>query len=99
MFSKENMAYSDYGWTSKAEVDNPQVIEVNDRSKLHRTEGYEMIYYIRSLAKSWDWKEDAIRACQKLEKTIREKVPSNIQTYGEIKSWIEANFKTFWDAL
>lgn len=99
MFSKENMFYSDYKWTAKADADNPRIIGLNDRTELNRMEGYEILYYIRSLAKSWDWKEDAIRACQKLEKTIRDQVPSNIRTHGEIKSWIESNFKTFWDTL
>ena len=97
MFDKNDMVYLDYKWTAKADHDNPKIIGGNDHSELNRTEGYEMLYYIRSLAKSWDWKDDAIKACQKLEKTIRIKVPESYRTHSGIKVWIENNFKTFWD--
>jgi hypothetical protein len=99
MFDKTNMIYSDYWWNSPADISNPTIIQSTDNRILNRLEGYEMIYYIRSLARSWEWKDEAIRACQKIEKTIREKVPQNIRTYAEIKAWIENNFKTFWDTL
>ena len=99
MFKKSDMVYSDYSWKASSNLDDPKVISGNDYNELNRSEGYEMIYFIRSLAKSWEWKDDAIRACQKLEKTIRTRVPSNIQRHGDIKSWIEANFKDFWDTL
>lgn len=99
MFDKTDMIYSDYNWSAKADIDNPKIILSNDPTELNRSEGYEMIYYIRNLAKSWEWKDEAIKACQKLEKTIRNKVPTDIRTYGEIKLWIQNNFKTFWDTL
>ena len=99
MFDKKDLIYVDYKWTAVADLDNPKIINNSDSSLLNRTEGYEMIYYIRSLAKTWDWPDDAIRACQKLEKTIKTKVPETIRTHGEIKSWIQSHFKEFWDTL
>jgi len=93
------MIYKDYNWEAKADYDNPKTISSNDFTELNRTEGNEVIYYIRSLAKSWNWKDDAIKSCQKIEKTIRTKVPEDIKTYGQIKHWIEVNFKSFWDSL
>ncbi len=99
MFDKSNMVYSDYKWTARADHDNPKIVGGNEYSELNRTEGYEMLYYIRTLARTWGWKDDAIRACQKLEKTIRTKVPENIRTHSAIKFWIENNFKSFWDTL
>ena len=99
MFNKNDMFYSDYKWTARVNLDNPKIIGSNDHSELNRTEGYEMLYFIRSLGKSWDWKEDAIKSFQKLEKTIKLKVPANIRKHSEIKKWIEVNFKDFWDAL
>lgn len=99
MFNKSDMVYTDYKWTAKADFDNPKIIGGNDHSELNRTEGYEMLYYIRSLAKTWNWKDDAIKACQKLEKTIRSIVPDTIRTHIEIKTWIEHNFKNFWETL
>lgn len=99
MFAKKDLIFTDYKWTAVADLDNPKIVGNPDNTLLNRTEGYEMIYYIRSLAKSWDWPDDAIKAYQKLEKTIRTKVPETIRTHGEIKSWIQSNFKDFWDAL
>lgn len=99
MFNKSDMVYSDYKWTAQADLDNPKIIGGTDHSELNRTEGYEMIYYIRSLARTWNWKDDAIRACQKLERTIRSKVPENIRTHLAIKTWIEHNFNDFWETL
>jgi len=93
------MVFTDYKWTAIADLDNPKIVGGNDHSELNRTEGYEMLYYIRSLGKSWDWKDDAIRAFQKLEKTVILKVPTNIRTHSAIKTWIESNFKSFWDTL
>ena len=99
MYNKSDMVYVDYVWKATADIDNPKFVGGNDHSELNRSEGYEMLYYIRSLAKTWNWKDDAIRACQKLEKTIRTKVPSNIRTHTGIRVWIESNFKDFWDSL
>lgn len=99
MYNKSDMVFTDYKWIAKKDFDNPVIIGENDYSELNHTEGYEMLYYIRSLARTWGWKDDAIRACQKLEKTIRLKVPENIRKHTEIKRWIEQNFKSFWDTL
>lgn len=93
------MVYKDYKWTAAADYDNPKVISGNDHSELNRTEGYEMLYFIRSLAKSWDWKDEAIRACQKIERTIRMYVPATIRTHSAIKQWIETNYTSFWDLV
>ncbi len=99
MFDKKDMVYTDYVWNAKADLDNPKIVGGNDHAELNRSEGYEILYYIRSLSKTWGWKDDAIRACQKLERTIRTKVPGNIRTHGEIKDWIQINFKDFWDTI
>lgn len=99
MFNQNDMIYKDYRWTAAADLDNPKIVGGLDHSELNRSEGYEMLYYIRSLAKTWGWKDDAIRACQKLERTIRQKVPSNFRTHSEIKNWIELNFQSFWNTL
>lgn len=86
------MVYNDYKWTAKADHDNPKIIGGNEKSELNRTEGYEMLYFINSLALSWNWPQNALNSMQSLEKIIRERVPSNIRTHIEIKTWIEANY-------
>jgi hypothetical protein len=41
----------------RADHDNPKIIGGNDHTELNRTEGYEMLYFIRSLSKTFGWAE------------------------------------------
>jgi hypothetical protein len=41
--------------SAQADHDNPKIIHGTDHTELNRTEGYEMLYFINSLARSWDW--------------------------------------------
>lgn len=86
------MVYSDYKWTAKADHDNPKFIGAQEAAMLNRQEGYEMLYFINSLALTWKW-NNSLASRQNLERIIREKVPSNIRTHGGIKSWIAENYK------
>lgn len=90
-YQKSQMVYTDYKWTARADHDNPKFIGAQERSMLNRSEGYEMLWYINSLAKTWGW-NDTLSSYQNLERIIREKVPSGIRTHSEIKNWIEANY-------
>ena len=92
-YTKNNMVYDDYKWSARADHDNPKIIGGNDSAQLNRTEGYEMLYFINSLAKSWKW-NDSLTSYQKLEKIIRNDVPSGTRTHSGIKAWIEANYKS-----
>lgn len=91
-YQKSQMVYSDYKWTAKADHDNPKFIAAQEAAMLNRQEGYEMLYFINSLALTWKW-NDSLAACQNLECIIREKVPSNIRTHRGIKTWIAENYK------
>lgn len=92
MYSKSQMVFDDYKWAARADHDNPKIISGTDHAELNRSEGYEMLYFINSLAKSWNW-NDSLASYQHLERVIRQEVPSNTRTHGGIKSWIEANHK------
>jgi len=85
------MVYDDYKWSARADHDNPKIIGGNDSAQLNRTEGYEMLYFINSLAKSWNW-NDSLNSCQRLERIIRNIVPSTTRTHSGIKAWIEARY-------
>jgi len=91
-YQKSQMVYSDYKWSAKADHDNPKFIGAQEASMLNREEGYEMLYFINSLALTWKW-NDNIVSRQKLERIIKEEVPSNIRTHSGIKNWIEQNHK------
>ncbi|RXK58572.1 hypothetical protein ESA94_18240 [Lacibacter luteus] len=93
-YTKSNMYYDDYKWSARADHDNPKIIGGTDHAQLNREEGYEMLYFINSLAKTWNWKNPSIGSFQKLEKIIRKEVPSSIRTHSGIKTWIAQNYKT-----
>lgn len=92
-YKKSNMVYDDYKWTAGADHDNPKIIGGTDRAELNRSEGYEMLYFINSLAKTWGWQNISLGSYQNLERILRTKVPSNIRTHSGIKNWISANYK------
>jgi hypothetical protein len=91
MYTKDKMVYKDYKWSPRADHDNPKIILGTDHAELNRSEGYEMLYFINSVAKTWNWKS-ILNSYQNLERVIREQVPSHIRTHGSIKSWIEQNY-------
>jgi hypothetical protein len=93
-YTKANMVYTDYKWNARADHDNPKIIGGTDHAELNRTEGYEMIYFINSLAKTWNWNNDSLNSYRRLEKIIREQVPSNIRTHSGIKEWISAKYSS-----
>ena len=91
-YSKEQMIYMNYKWTARADHDNPNIIQGTDHSELNQTEGYEMLYFINSLAKTWSWKAVSLSSYQHLERVIKEEVPSTVRTHGGIKGWIESHY-------
>ena len=93
-YLKSNMVYNDYKWTANADHDDPKFLGGQEHSELNRSEGYEMLWYINSLAKTWDWKNVSVSSYQKLETIIRKEVPSTIRTHSKIKEWIAANYKS-----
>lgn len=92
-FKRSDLLYKDYKWEAVADYDNPKVIGGNDHKQLNRTEGYEMLYFIKSLALTWGWKGQPNNVGQRLESIIREKVPSFIRTHSGIRDWISQNYK------
>ena len=80
-------------WAARADHDNPKIIGGTDHAQLNREEGYEMLYFINSLAKSWGWPYSSVSTYQKLEQIIKINVPSTIRTHSGIKSWIETNYQ------
>ena len=93
MYKKSDMVYTDYKWTARADHDNPKIIGGTDHAELNRTEGYEMLYFINSLAHTLGWTSNVTSSCKNLERIIREKVPSNIRTHSKIKDWIAAHYE------
>lgn len=92
-YTRTNMVYGDYKWNARADYDNPKIIGGTDHVELNRTEGYEMLYFINSLARTWNWVNPNLASYQNLERIIRTEVPSSTRTHSGIMNWIAANYK------
>jgi hypothetical protein len=93
-YTKDQLFYKDYKWTARENHDNPKIIGDNDQTELNRTEGYEMLYFINSLVKTWGWSRDPLSSYRHLEKIIRTQVPSEVRTHSAIKDWIASKYQT-----
>lgn len=92
LMSKSNLFYKDYSWTAYKD-DDPEVSGEPDSTLLNRREGYEILYFINKMAFMHDL--ETVASGQKIEKMIRDHVPSNIRSQEKIKVWIENNWKNY----
>jgi len=86
---KEDLKYSDYSWTTYGN-DDPKVTGNPDSSLLNRKEGYEVLYFINKFAEIHSFKNKA--SAHKVEKMIKEDLPSDIRSQENVKKWIEENW-------
>lgn len=91
-YTRSQMVYKDYKWNARAGHDNPRFIGAQERAMLNRSEGYEMLWFINSLAKTWSWTNISQSSYQHLERIIRENVPGDIRTHNEIRKWIASRY-------
>jgi hypothetical protein len=87
LYNKSDMQYTDYQWTAY-----PKIIGNPDSASFNKFEGFEVLDFINALAELWGFKSRV--NCMKMEKMIREKLPSNIITQDDVKEWIKFN----WDS-
>jgi hypothetical protein len=98
-YEEKDMVYHDYNWKAVYSKDDPKITGEPDSTLLNRSEGYEMRYFINKCADLWNWEKNNINSRKKLEKLIRDHVPTNIRSQQGIKTWIEQNYKQYWDKL
>jgi hypothetical protein len=91
-YKKSDMVYTDYKWQARADHDNPKIIGGTDHAELNRSEGYEMLYFINSLARTWNWASYPLASYQHLERIIRNEVPSSTRTHSGIRNWIASKY-------
>lgn len=89
LFNKNDMQFKNYQWTAYPN-DNPRITGKPDSTRFNRHEGYEVLYLINALAESWELKQ--FNSCLKIEKMIREKLPSTTITQINVKEWIRINW-------
>ena len=86
------MVFFDYTWDEKRRNNEVKSIGVNEQAELDRSEGFEMLNYINSLAKTWGWETDNMSSFRQLERIIRKEVPEDIQTHADILTWLQDNY-------
>ena len=91
-YIKSNMVFFDYKWNDKAISNEAKSIALDEQSELNRTEGFEMLNYINSLAKTWGWKIDNMSSFRHLERIIRKEVPDDIRTHADILAWLQDHY-------
>lgn len=89
LISKDDLYYKDYSWTTIS-GDNPKVTGQPDSTLLNRKEGYEILYFVNKYCELQGLKQKS--SATKVERMIREKVPSDIHSQIKIKTWIEDNW-------
>lgn len=99
-FKASDLYFKDYKKTARADHYNPKIRVGKEHSSLNRTEEYEMVDFVNSTAKEFNWSENAsTKDYQKIEKIVRLHVPTSIETRAGIIKWIRDNWKTYWDKL
>ncbi|HXL55681.1 MAG TPA: hypothetical protein VN958_05455, partial [Chitinophagaceae bacterium] len=83
-YKKIDMGFFDYNWNTKAVNDDLKLINGHEHIELNRTDGFEMLHYINSLAKTWRWQTDNLSSFRHLERIIRNEIPKNIRTHADI---------------
>jgi hypothetical protein len=89
LITKTDLYYKDYSWTA-IEPDDPEETGKPDSSLLNRKEGYEILDFINNLCSLWNIKNKELAT--KIEKMIREEVPSDIHSQLKIQNWIKENW-------
>jgi len=90
LIKKEDLYYKDYSWVAIS-GDNPKITGPIDSSLLNRKEGYEILYFVNKFCEIHKLKQ--IKSAIKVERIIRDKVPSDIRSQTKIRDWIEANWR------
>lgn len=90
LITKSDLYYTNYSWTAIS-GDDPRVSGEPDSTFLNRNEGYEMLYFINKFCEIYDLKQKSFAT--KVERMIKEELPSDIRTQKNIQNWLEENWK------
>ena len=90
LFTKRNLIYNDYKWTSYLNND-PRIHGKPDDTLFDSAEGNEVVYLINKLMVLWDYRFP--NTGNKIEKLIHDRLPPEIRSQEDAKDWIKANLK------
>lgn len=92
IYKKSEMVYNDYSWTA-VNGDNPKISGEPDNTLLSRREGYEVLYFINKTLEKFGFKQ--VASGKKLEKMIREHLPSDTRSQKNVYDWLHANWNHY----
>lgn len=87
---RSDLYYKDYLWQA-APGDDPSKAGKIDRALLSRKEGYEVLHFIKHYMQTHALSGKA--TANKIERMLREEVPSNLLSREHIQQWIEKHWK------
>ncbi|MCM0666923.1 hypothetical protein [Flavobacterium tyrosinilyticum] len=90
VITRSELHYTDYSWTA-IKGDDPRVSGEPDSTLLSRKEGYEVLYFVNKFCEIYELKQK--QSAIKVEKMIRNEVPSDKRSQQNIKEWIKENWK------
>jgi hypothetical protein len=90
LITKSDLHYNDYSWSTYSN-DDPKITGKPDSTLLNRKEGYEILYFINEFSEIHELKVKSLAT--KIEKIIRNEVPSSLHSQENIKEWIEINWE------
>ncbi|KAA8484107.1 hypothetical protein [Arcticibacter tournemirensis] len=90
LFSKRNLFYDDYKWSSYLNNDS-RIHGKLDGTLFDHHEGNEVIYLINKLMVLWDYRFS--NTGNKMEKLIHDKLPPEVRTQEDVRDWVKANLK------
>ena len=90
LFSKKNLHYSDYKWTSYLQHD-PRVNGKPDDTLFNKEEGNEVVYLINRLMALWDYRFS--NTGNKMEKLIHDELPADISKQEDVQTWLKSHLK------
>ena len=91
LMKKSDLAFT-YSW-SVVPPDSPRITGEPDSTLLNRHEGYEVMYLINKLAVTWELAQKS--SGLKMERMIRDHLPSDIRSQANVKAWIQKNWKSY----
>lgn len=90
-FKQSDLKYT--GYSEMRLYGDSKVTGPLDATLLNRTEMYEMLYFINKYMENENLY--SVSDGHKIEKMIKEYVPSNIKSQENIKNWIRTNWNQY----
>ncbi|NCF07963.1 hypothetical protein [Kosakonia sp. MH5] len=86
--TKDDLLFDDYNWKAKQQGDDPKK-KKSDSDRFSRYEGYEMLYLLNEGLP--DSNKLSIATKQRIEWSIRTRLPSGSQSRKDVVKWIIEN--------